>query len=251
MELTKNQYENMVRDEIKQKREAFMLGVARDLLKEKGFKGLSLMRLAELSGYSKQTVYNYFPTREDLVMSLVIQSTTQRLEYYQRAMTFDGRPREKLLGVHIVDMNCLSRDIRNELLLYLGWVRLEASSGRLNDLWRYEEAITDILTGIIHQAVELGDLELPYRMTENQLAFALRSLSIGGHAMAEYDPPSDSPIFEAPAWTHNKMGLIFLDGLGWRPLSRDWDYKASLKRIYREIFPEWPAKTGDEPSDPD
>ena len=31
-----------------------------------------------------------------------------------------------------------------------------------------------------------------------------------------------------------RMGGRLLDGLGWRPLSSEWDYRATMKRIYAE-----------------
>ena len=34
-----------------------------------------------------------------------------------------------------------------------------------------------------------------------------------------------------------RLGSAFLDGLGWRPLSSEWDYRRTLQRVYTEVFP--------------
>ena len=31
---------------------------------------------------------------------------------------------------------------------------------------------------------------------------------------------------------------LLLDGYGWKPLSTEWDYKATRERVYRDIFPD-------------
>ncbi|MBW2324190.1 MAG: helix-turn-helix transcriptional regulator, partial [Deltaproteobacteria bacterium] len=67
---------------------------------EEGLHALTLPRLAQISGYSKPTIYKYFPTREDLIVALTVRSTAIRVLYYERAITFQGRPREKIYGIH-------------------------------------------------------------------------------------------------------------------------------------------------------
>ncbi|MBW1710691.1 MAG: helix-turn-helix transcriptional regulator, partial [Deltaproteobacteria bacterium] len=62
--------ETQIRDEVKQKREEFMLEQARKIASEEGLHALTLPRLAQISGYSKPTIYKYFPTREDLIVAL-------------------------------------------------------------------------------------------------------------------------------------------------------------------------------------
>ena len=39
-------------------------------------------------------------------------------------------------------------------------------------------------------------------------------------------------------FTDGDFGVIVLDGIGWKPLSAEWDYKKTIKRFYRELFPE-------------
>ena len=34
-----------------------------------------------------------------------------------------------------------------------------------------------------------------------------------------------------------RLGSAFLDGIAWRPLTAEWDYRETLHRIYTEVFP--------------
>ena len=55
-------------------REQLLLRVARKMLIEQGYSGLSMDQLAEATEYSKGTVYQHFSTKEDLVTALAIES---------------------------------------------------------------------------------------------------------------------------------------------------------------------------------
>ena len=39
-------------------------------------------------------------------------------------------------------------------------------------------------------------------------------------------------------YTDGDFGRIILDGIGWKPVSGEWDYAKTIKRFYRELFPE-------------
>ena len=40
-----------------------------------------------------------------------------------------------------------------------------------------------------------------------------------------------------PRRVQRGMGSRLLDSLGWRPLSTEWDYGDTMRRIYNELFP--------------
>jgi hypothetical protein len=49
-------------------------------------------------------------------------------------------------------------------------------------------------------------------------------------------PPPAAGVGD-PRVVLRRMGGRLLDGLGWRPLSSEWDYRATMARIYAEVFP--------------
>lgn len=88
------------RDDVRRKREQYMLEKAREILNGHGFQGLNLPELARQSGYSKPTIYKYFPSKEDLMVALATESSERQIAHFERADTFDGRPREKIHGIY-------------------------------------------------------------------------------------------------------------------------------------------------------
>ncbi len=53
---------------------------------------------------------------------------------------------------------------------------------------------------------------------------------------------SGSPVmtkwFKRLDFADGDFARIVLDGIGWKPLSGEWDYVKTIKRFYRELFPE-------------
>src|SRR4051812_34099941 len=86
-----------------QQRETLLLDVARTMLMEHGFAGLSMDRLAEATEYSKGTIYQHFSTKEDLVAALAVQSVKYRAELFDRANTLSGHPRERMFAIGVAD----------------------------------------------------------------------------------------------------------------------------------------------------
>src|SRR5271165_2360473 len=84
-------------------RETALLGIARKMLIEQGYAGLSMDQLAESTEYSKGTIYQHFSTKEDLVTALAIESMERRVELFLRAEQFVGRSRERMLAIGVAD----------------------------------------------------------------------------------------------------------------------------------------------------
>ncbi|MFT5093045.1 MAG: AcrR family transcriptional regulator, partial [Porticoccaceae bacterium] len=71
--------ENLTRKqrEIKE-REDRILGLARTMLAEGGYLGLSMDAIAEQLEYSKGTIYNHFPCKEEIIISLAVETMDRR-----------------------------------------------------------------------------------------------------------------------------------------------------------------------------
>jgi len=119
MKENKRILELLIQKEVKQKREISMLDQARKIAAAEGIHALSLPRLAEEIGYSKPTVYKYFPTKEDLIAAIATQSLAIQASYYERAVTFQGKPREKLYGIHTLNSGILLPYSREMLDLHI------------------------------------------------------------------------------------------------------------------------------------
>ena len=73
-------------------RHALFLDVARNLLFEEGLHQLSMDRVAELSEYSKGTVYQHFSCKEDMLLGVCCQAMTGLAELFDRAIATARQP---------------------------------------------------------------------------------------------------------------------------------------------------------------
>jgi AcrR family transcriptional regulator len=230
--------ELLIQNEVKQKRETYMLDQARKISAAEGLHALTLPRLAEETGYSKPTVYKYFPTKEDLIVAIAAQSSAIRASYYERAVTFQARPREKLYGFNALNFGILHIYFREMLDLHINHLNLPAGTARQKELFENENRVMETHVGVVREAIEKGDLILPKGTDEYQIIFTLMSTTFGGYMMRESDSPVMKKWFDRIRFREGVFGEIVLDGLGWKPLSTEWDYRETKKRFYREVFPE-------------
>ena len=230
--------ENEIRGDVKRNRESFMVEKAREMLNQVGFQALNLPELAKFSGYSKPTIYKYFPNKEDLMVALATESAAKQIDYFERAVTFNGRPREKIHGIHSLNTGILLETSRDFLLIHTDKIRSMATAARQKMLDYYEERRIEIIAEIVREAIGKQDLKLPVGVNEYQLMFTLMSASLGGCVILESDSPVTAKWFEKLHFTHGDFGRIVLDGMGWQPLSSEWNYSKTIKRFYREVFPE-------------
>jgi AcrR family transcriptional regulator len=236
----KNLREHEFRNEIKRNRERFILENARKLLNTGGFQALNLPELAKYSGYSKPTIYKYFPNKEDLLLALAIESAEQQTVYFKKAVAFNGRPREKLHGIYSLNVSILQDAFHDMLLIHSNKCRSRATPEHQQELDALDEQRIEVISGIVREAIESGDLKLPAGVNEYKLLFTLMSSNLGGFAMQKTESPVMLKWFRRLNFTHSDFGRIFLDGIGWKPLSSEWDYVKTIERFYRELFPKLP-----------
>ena len=82
-----------------QGREGRILEVARSMIVQDGYHGLSMDRIAEALEYSKGTIYQHFSCKEEILMALVNQSMDRRLDLFRRAAAFRGGSRERMAAI--------------------------------------------------------------------------------------------------------------------------------------------------------
>lgn len=85
------------------RREDEFLALSRRLIIANGYAGFGMDRLAEATEYSKGTVYQHFISKEDVVVALACQSMRRRVELFDRAGRFAGRPRERMTAVGVAE----------------------------------------------------------------------------------------------------------------------------------------------------
>lgn len=235
-----------------QEREQKILGVARSMLLEHGYFGLNMDRIAEAVEYSKGTVYNHFRSKEDLIGALMVQTMTHRAELFHRAVSFDGRPRERICAVGLADQLFFSIDpdhFRIEQLVTVGSLNAKVSDERHQQLLEQHQRLLACLESVVTDAIEVGDLILPdgrfplaakpstsASLEPKSILFGLWSVAVGSQYIAS-DPFGKTSMADldllGARWSNYHT---LLDGYGWKPLFDEWDYAATMKRLTQEVF---------------
>ena len=220
-------------------RENSLIQIARDLIEKDCTTTVTMDKLVVAAPYSKGTIYKHFISKEDLLMAVCNTCMEEIKELFLRALQFTGTSREKALAVSVA---------------YVIWAKLHpaqlfavlsahspsvamCSSEHQNEIQKNNEiALMGLLNSAIENAIEAGEFTLPENMNVDQVNFAMWSSLWGAMALIMSKGTSTKlqpMMFERESFTNTRL---ILDGLGWKPLSTEWDYSASKRKIARELF---------------
>ncbi len=222
-------------------REALILDAAERLVQARGYLGMTMDLVAEATEYSKGTIYQHFSCKEELLSALTERTASERVKLFQRAATFRGSPRERVAAVGLsLDLFAAlyPTHFAIEQIVTAELIRLKTSDQRRESLQQKEVACMAVVTGIVRDAIAVGDLVLPEGTTPESLVFGMWMVTYGGLSIAAAKPELEhldvGDSFEVLRRTQNAV----LDGYGWKPLSHAWDYEASRERAMKEVFPD-------------
>ena len=215
-------------------REAHFIRVAREILLREGYQGVSISRVAEATGFSKGTVYQRFGSKEELITALGIECRAKLLEITQKAASFPGRPRERILAIgemmafyskyHADDQRILKLIDAETILEKVPESQQEKMKG-------YDVQVFQTLVGVIQDAISAGDLVLREDSTAQGLAFAFWAMMDGCFAASMGGAPLEEAGIADPTAEVVRNGHYLMDGYGCRPLSHEWDYEATTRRV--------------------
>lgn len=220
-------------------REQELLDIAVSILKNEGFAALSLEKLTAKSSYSKGTIYNHFSSKEDCLLALSIRAAGSIMALFNRALQFDGSLREKAVAIHYA----YQLYARLEPTLFMAvlnskapGMREKTSSERVALLDSIEKTINDLSDQMFRNAIASGDLDLPSHISIETLYFSNWAMSFGTNMLVLTAPASQL----VNGLNSNTLLLqnisILLDGMNWKPLSKDWNYQKTWQRVEKEIF---------------
>jgi hypothetical protein len=129
-----------------------------------------------------------------------------------------------------------------------------AAYRRDDTLRRCESRTISILMKVIKDATEAGDLHVGSPRRTEELAFVIWSLAFGTRALMDTTVAVQQLGVTNGSQVAREFTQALLDGLGWQPLSSEWDYAHTCRRIREELFAEqWrqinAAKNADSPGE--
>jgi len=225
----------------KAEREKELIDLAVSILNEQGFSGLSLERLTAQSCYSKGTIYNHFSSKEDCLSALCIRAVSNILYLFQRALAFDGCSREKAVAVHYAYQ--LYAQLEPTLFMVVlsskaPGVREKTSLERMKVMDKLEFEINNFSDAMFRSAVADGSLVLSESISIETLTFSNWAMSFGTNVLVANAKEAQAVHRLNPNTLLLQNINLLHDGMNWHPLSGNWDYQNTWRRVEEEIFSE-------------
>lgn len=221
-------------------REELILDHAQRLLLRDGFQNLNLDDLAEAVEYSKGTLYLHFKTKEDIALAVVTRALKERADFFERALQFKGRSREKARAVgfaccHFAKVHPDYFNVEMMLKSHSYWER--ADEVRQHQFGMQGGRCFRVMHKIVTEGIQSGDLPQG-KMSPEQIVFGIASIATGSHIMGRNTHAAIMAGIDDPLRALCQNVNLFLDGLVWKPLSSELDYDEVDRRIKKEVFPE-------------
>ncbi|MBX2879683.1 MAG: TetR/AcrR family transcriptional regulator [Granulosicoccus sp.] len=220
-------------------RHSLFLSIGRELLESDGFNNLSMDGIAEIAEYSKGTVYQHFKCKEEVLIQLCNQCVTELIALFKRASQFNGNHRERLVSMFFAhDLWAHLNPTRFAMIqtLHADGIKDKVDVASLTEHNQLEAELISIVSGVVQDAANQGYLKLDESLNPVELVFGLWSLSYGGQLLQGYDIPLKDLGVRDPGQVLIRIASAILDGLGWMPLSSDFDYQHTLNRLATELF---------------
>lgn len=218
-------------------REDDLLDIAERIMEEEGFSGLTMDKLVALCEYSKGTVYNHFCSKEDLLCALCIKGMRLTLELFEKALAYEGSSRERILAVHFAyRLHTLTHPTLFLCVLtsQTPAVKEKASEHRLELQQELDSEMTHYCDFAFKQAIENQELSGSQQIED--LVFGSWALSFGCNALMTMASEVESiQRIDNETVLLNNINLL-MDGMGWLPLSKDYDYQQTWHRLATNVF---------------
>lgn len=224
--------------EIAQRHQLF-LDIARNLINKEGCAAVSMDHLAELSEYSRGTVYQHFPCKEEVLIEVCNSSMSYLLSLFERARAIPHSNRDRILAVMVAhNYFDLRQPHCNKILQYTSdnSIMDKVSEANLQQHNKLEKSLLLVVSSIVGEALKTEELTMPKDLTAIELVFGLWSLNHGSQLLQAAELHLDEFGITQPEETIARVVAATLDGLNWKPLYDAKKHKAMMQWLKDTVF---------------
>ncbi len=156
-----------------------ILQAARELIAEKGPDGLSLRELARRIDYSPSGLYEYFPSKDDIVNAVCAEGLILLRDYLNRAPA-DLPPSQRLTEMGLGYMDFAREHPEHFRLIFIHLSDDQAGQVKTG----LEESPYHILSQTVQDAIEAGEISVEDGFSLEEITFSLWAL-VHGMALLE------------------------------------------------------------------
>lgn len=222
-----------------QNRIELILQVGRDLLARHGYRGLTMNRIAELTEYSKGTIYQHFACKEEVVHSLVARGTQRLIDMLSRVSSYEGSCRLKFTlasEAYFLFWMLYPTEVAMLQTLKSSSVKEKLSSSKQKEFQLLEAQLMEEMCATIENGIRAGELKLPEGTQVQEIAFGSWSILHGALSVSQGVTELSHVGIDNIVNSVRKNFQIFLDGCSWQPLKNDYS-RENVQAIARnEIF---------------
>ncbi len=228
-------------------REDLIIHTARKLLLDVGYLDLNMDRIAEVTEYSKGTIYQHFSCKEEILVAMLSESAEKAGKFLLRGSDMRGKPRERMAAMAVgydlfVGLN--PDHFKAQLLVQNESIMRKASPTLQRKLEGCNQRNMHIVSGVLRDAVAEGHVKLKEGVTAEEVTFGLWTGALGAYVLMSSEVNLNALGVTDPRKAVWDNMHALLDGFGWRPLSKELDYEQTRGRILKEVFPQESAQMG-------
>ena len=219
-------------------RHQLFLSIARQVMHRDGFHQLTMEQIAEQAEYSKGTLYQHFPCKEEILIQLCLKAMTGLHQLGVRAGEYPGSQREKLLAfviAHELWQQMEPSDVFMLQNLHGDGVLDKVAKSSRDAHHKLEGAIIQIVAGFFEQAIV--EKQLPKgNLHAKELVYGLWSMCHGAQLLRCYQKPLVNLNIGNPVNTIVSLIQVLLDGLNWQPGSTPAQTEDLIEHCSTEFF---------------
>lgn len=217
-------------------RDRLFMSVAWELLLREGYQGLTVERIAKRTGFSKGTIYLRFGSKDGLVVSLGMEARLILHSVLERGIKLPGRPRERMVALGEASAyyaHHYPQHLRVVKLIEAETLLSRVSKEQRDEMVKYDLRIFQLLRETVHEAIAIGDLPPDGESPVEGICFMFWAMVDGVFGALYGGAPLEETGIKDPFAELLRAGHRLMDGYGWRPLLREWDYKNTSQRVRR------------------
>lgn len=233
-----NNSKNPTRVELKRiKLRETVLESATKLVQNGDFYSLSMNSVAEQVDISVGSLYQMFSCKEELICCIAIRGSLLLKEMLTRAVSVEGNAREKMVAVHLThNYYALSQPVPYQAAYSSKMDGIsqkickdyhEELNGNLQDCLNVVAVVVDI-------AIANNELVLPEGISPVDLVYSFWSLHYGNLALSKFEMFGKDSVVDR-GLVQRTFFRAMLDGQNWLPLSADFDYNTSGRKIIEKL----------------
>lgn len=221
-----------------EQREALILQVAREMLLEHGYLGLRMDQIADRIEYSKGTIYQHFPNKEEIILALANQALEKRSAMFVHAATLRSGSRDRLTAAGAAAelfIELFPDYFQIEQIIRINSVWAKTTEQRQHLMRGCENRCISVITDIVKDAIAEGDMQMPADRCPQDLVFGLWAMCLGAFGIIASHSSLHEIGIADPIAAHWFNTNQMLDAYGWRPLGTERDYAAMVDAVKSEL----------------